>query len=60
MNSLDALLEQHGRLGLRGWPWLIMAVIAAFLIWTYFADIERVAVATGEVSPQGPPLVRLV
>ena len=53
MNSLDALLEQHGRLGLRGWPWLIMAVIAAFLIWTYFADIERVAVATGEVSPQG-------
>ena len=53
MNSLDALLEQHGRLGLRGWPWLIMGVIAAFLIWTYFADIERVVVATGEVSPQG-------
>ena len=53
MNSLDALLEQHGRLGLRGWPWLIMGVIAAFLIWTYFADIERVVVATGEVSPEG-------
>ena len=53
MNSLDALLEQHGRLGLRGWPWLIMGVIAAFLSWTYFADIERVVVATGEVSPQG-------
>jgi adhesin transport system membrane fusion protein len=53
MNSLDALIEQHGRLGLRGWPWLIMGVIAAFLIWTYFADIERVVVATGEVSPQG-------
>ena len=53
MNSLDALLEQHGRLGLRGWPWLIMGVIASFLIWTYFADIERVVVATGEVSPQG-------
>ncbi len=53
MNSLDALLEKHGRLGLRGWPWLIMSVIAAFLIWSYFADIERVVVATGEVSPQG-------
>jgi adhesin transport system membrane fusion protein len=53
MNPLDALLEQHGRLGLRGWPWLIMAVIAAFLVWAYFADIERVVVATGEVSPQG-------
>ena len=53
MNPLDALLKQHGRLGLRGWPWLIMAVIAAFLVWAYFADIERVVVATGEVSPQG-------
>ena len=53
MNPLDALLEQHGRPGLRGWPWLIMGVIAAFLIWAYFADIERVVVATGEVSPQG-------
>jgi adhesin transport system membrane fusion protein len=53
MNPLDALLEQHGRLGLRGWPWLIMAVIAAFLVWAYFADIEQVVVATGEVSPQG-------
>ena len=53
MNPLDALLEQHGRLGLRGWPWLVMGVIAAFLIWAYFADIERVVVATGEVSPQG-------
>jgi adhesin transport system membrane fusion protein len=53
MNPLDALLEQHGRLGLRGWPWLIMGVIAAFLVWAYFADIERVVVATGEVSPQG-------
>ena len=53
MNPLDALLEQHGKLGLRGWPWLIMGVIAAFLVWAYFADIERVVVATGEVSPQG-------
>ena len=53
MNPLDALLEQHGRLDLRGWPWLIMGVIAAFLVWAYFADIERVVVATGEVSPQG-------
>jgi adhesin transport system membrane fusion protein len=53
MNPLDALLAQHGRLGLRGWPWLIMGVIAAFLVWAYFADIERVVVATGEVSPQG-------
>ena len=39
MNPLDALLEQPGRPGLRGWPWLIMGVIAAFLFWAYFADI---------------------
>ena len=53
MNRLDQLLEQQGRPTLRGWPWLIMALLAAFLIWAYVATLERVVVAEGEVAPQG-------
>ena len=53
MNRLDQLLEQKGRPTLRGWPWLIMALLAAFLIWAYVATLERVVVAEGEVAPQG-------
>ena len=47
MNRLDQLLEQKGRPTLRGWPWLIMALLAAFLIWSYVATLERVVVAEG-------------
>jgi membrane fusion protein, adhesin transport system len=53
MSHLDSLLANHP---LRTWrfaAWPIMALIATLLIWANFARLDEVAVAMGEVVPQG-------
>jgi len=53
MNALDALVETHPLPTWRGAAWPIMLLLAALLVWARFAMLEQVAVATGEVVPQG-------
>ena len=53
MNRLDGL-ETNARA--RGWrrsAFLIILAIAVLLTWANYAELEEVAVASGEVVPQG-------
>jgi adhesin transport system membrane fusion protein len=53
MSRLDQL---EGRARARGWrrsAFLIVLAIAALIVWAYFAELDEVAVASGEVVPQG-------
>lgn len=52
MNRLDVLLESSERSPLRLSGWTIMALIAGFFAWSAFAQLDEVAVATGQVIPQ--------
>jgi membrane fusion protein, adhesin transport system len=53
MSHLDALLIRHPVATWRSVAWPIMALFAVLLIWAHFAQLDQVAVATGEVVPQG-------
>ena len=53
MNRLDALTMSHPLPTWRIAAWPIVMLIVAFLAWANFAHLEEVAVATGEVVPQG-------
>ena len=53
MNRLDALVLHHPLPTWRTAAWPIMAMLALLLTWSAFAKLEQVAVATGEVVPQG-------
>jgi len=53
VSPLDVLLAQHPLPSWRIVAWLIIAVLSALLLWASLASIEQVAVATGEVTPQG-------
>ncbi len=52
MKRLDDVVEGT-RAPFRVAGWLIMAVLAGFVGWAYFAQFEEVAIAQGEVVPQG-------
>ena len=50
------LSELEKRYRIPGWrtvAWLVVAIIAAFLGWVAVAQVDEVAVAAGEVVPQG-------
>jgi adhesin transport system membrane fusion protein len=51
--SLDQLLDQAQSQRTGKLPKLVMAFIAAFLVWAAVARLDEVAMATGEVVPQG-------
>lgn len=53
MSQLDELLEQHEVPGWRRVAYGIMALLALFLLWSLFAHLDEVAIAPGEVVPQG-------
>jgi len=53
MSQLDELLEQHQVPGWRRVAYGIMALLALFLLWSLFAHLDEVAIAPGEVVPQG-------
>lgn len=51
--SLDGLLERHRLPPFRNVAWVVMGLIACFIAWAAVAQLDEVAVATGEVAPQG-------
>ena len=53
MSTLDALVVRHPLATWRSVAWPIILLLSVLLIWAYFAQLEQVAVATGEVVPQG-------
>ncbi len=53
MNRLDGLENKAGAKGWRRTALLVVLAIAALLVWANFAELEEVAVASGEVVPQG-------
>lgn len=50
--SLDALLDRHPLPHWRIVVWPVMMATATFLVWSYFASLDEVATAAGEVIPQ--------
>ncbi|MFQ5765160.1 MAG: HlyD family type I secretion periplasmic adaptor subunit [Rhodospirillales bacterium] len=50
---LDTLLASHPLPSWRMFAWPVMVLIMVLLIWSYFAKLDEVAIATGEVVPQG-------
>lgn len=53
MSQLDDLLEQDQAPGWRIVTYGIMSLLALFLLWAGFASLDEVAIAPGEVVPQG-------
>lgn len=52
-NRLDALVATHPIPSWRALAWPIMALLAVFGVWSGVARLEEVAVAVGEIVPQG-------
>ena len=53
MSRLDSLLVSHPLPTWRLFAWAIILLIAGLLAWANFSELDEVAVATGEVVPQG-------
>ncbi|MBK8175172.1 MAG: HlyD family type I secretion periplasmic adaptor subunit [Rhodospirillales bacterium] len=53
MSQLDDLLKRHPLPTWRIVAWPIMALLVVMLVWSRFARLDQVAVANGEVVPQG-------
>jgi len=50
---LDSLLTEHPLPSWRMFAWPVMLLLTAAFVWAYFAELDEVAVADGEVVPQG-------
>ncbi len=50
---LDALLDSHPLPSWRLFAWPIMIMMTVLLVWANFAELDEVAVASGEVVPLG-------
>ena len=53
MSQLDEIQKQLKPTSWRLTAWLIIFAIGGAVIWAHYADLEEVAVATGEVIPHG-------
>ena len=53
MTPLDELLAKHPVPGWRSVAWVLMFLVGSLLAWATLAQLDEVAVATGEVVPQG-------
>ncbi|MFL2771505.1 MAG: HlyD family type I secretion periplasmic adaptor subunit [Rhodospirillaceae bacterium] len=53
MSQLDQLINKHNGRNMRVVNYCIISFLGLFLIWATFADLDEVAIATGEVVPQG-------
>ncbi len=53
MSSLDQLAERFPLPSWRGIAWLVVVLIAAFLVWARFAELDEVTVISGQVIPAG-------
>ncbi len=52
MSKLDELLEQPPRSNLPLMARLVMMLLAGMMVWAFFARVEEVSVAQGEIVPQ--------
>lgn len=50
---LDSLLTEHPLPSWRMFAWPVMILMTGLIGWTYFAELDEVAVASGEVVPLG-------
>ncbi len=50
---LDSLLNDHPLPSWRMFAWPVMILMTGMIIWSYFAELDEVAIATGEVVPRG-------
>lgn len=53
MSGLDDIVKKHPVSAWRGLAWLVMLLAVAAMVWGYLARLEEVAIAEGEVVPQG-------
>ncbi len=53
MSRLDGLESKASAKGWRRSAFLVVVAIAVLIVWANFAELEEVAVASGEVVPQG-------
>jgi adhesin transport system membrane fusion protein len=53
MSRLDTLATANPASIWRPVAWALMALLAALVVWSYYAHLEEVAVVPGEVVPQG-------
>jgi adhesin transport system membrane fusion protein len=51
-NPLDRIAARSNWSGVRIISWIVMAFLASLVSWSFFAELEQVSVATGEVKPQ--------
>ena len=52
-DRLDSLLSDHPMPSWRVFAWPVMIFLVAAMGWAYFASLDEVAIAEGEVVPQG-------
>ncbi len=52
MSRLDAVLINHPLPTWRPLAWLVIVVLATGVVWSYFAQLDEVAIAVGEVIPR--------
>lgn len=53
MRPLDQVIEKHPLPTWRPLGWAIMAFLTALAVWAWTAELDTVAMAMGEVKPQG-------
>ena len=53
MNRLDGLEQKARARGWRRTAVLVVLAVATLIVWANFAELEEVAVASGEIVPQG-------
>ena len=52
MSRLDELLDRRVDRGWHPIAWIVVLLMAALIVWSYFAELDEVAVAEGEVVPR--------
>ena len=53
MSRLDALVDTHPLPTWRKFAWAVIILLAGSVVWANFAELDEVAIANGEVVPQG-------
>src|SRR5258706_1902195 len=52
LSPLDRIAARSAWSGVRILAWFVMAFLGAALVWSFFAELEQVSIAMGEVVPQ--------